>query len=102
MAMLALGACDRGALPVAGDGGGASDSDLGRVCVPTCAQCSSGACCGNSCCAAGEWCDPATLTCRCGSVAACRPGQWCGRSGPIQAGDSCGTICCGAGIICAF
>jgi hypothetical protein len=117
MAMVALVACSHEALPGPGGGGGASGgSDLGgavdlatppgggpRVCTGTgCAACSGAfICCGNSCCASGEWCDSVTMTCRCGDRAACPNGQMCARGGPIGTGaDSCGSICCGNGVPC--
>jgi hypothetical protein len=69
-------------------------ADMGdRVCGPTCSRCETGACCGNSCCGAGEWCDNGT--CRCGSGPACVMGQPCVAAlPPILPVSHCGTMCC--------
>lgn len=96
---LALLGCGRNALPVpAGDMSGGARADLrgARVCGSTCSQCPNGACCFGSCCAAGEWCDADTRSCRCGDGPACSGGNLCATGGPIGPGaDGCGSICCG-------
>lgn len=71
--------------------------DGGMVCTPTCGQCQGrGACCGNHCCALGEWCD-SNNECRCGGSAGCTNGNICATGGPIgPGGNTCGSICCGS------
>jgi hypothetical protein len=71
--------------------------DLARSCAPNCSRCQSGVCCGALCCREGEWCDPLSNTCRCGTGAeVCRVDQICATGGPIGPGqDQCGSICCG-------
>jgi hypothetical protein len=73
------------------------------ACEAACNRCPNGPCCGSACCNSGEWCDPTTLTCRCGDNPACTGGDICASGGPIRPGQSCGVICCGtAGKPCPF
>ncbi len=80
-----------------GSGGSASGGQGGaHVCGPqaTCTHCNNGACCGDSCCNQGEWCDTSggTPVCRCGSAGACTDGNSC--TAPLGGADQCGVICC--------
>jgi hypothetical protein len=93
-----LAARDGGGVP--GDSGPATGPDLARACGPTCAACAVGACCGKRCCAAGEWCDPATLTCRCGDHPACISGDVCTSGGGAEPLGNCGVFCCGVSTPC--
>jgi hypothetical protein len=85
-----------------GSGGSSGGQDLsGRVCSPSasCSSCPNGVCCGNACCGKGEWCDPSTLTCRCGDNAGCTGGNVCA-TGPVFPSTDCGMICCGVTSFC--
>ncbi len=80
-----------------GAGGSATGGQGGaHLCGPqaSCSRCKGGACCGDSCCNQGEWCDTtgAAPTCRCGSSAACTDGNAC--TAPLGGADQCGVICC--------
>jgi hypothetical protein len=110
---VALGACGHDALPGPGGSGGAGGDmaavDLAtpggggpHVCSGSCAACNggNGVCCGNACCPSGEWCDSATLTCRCGERDGCKNGQFCASGGPVGQPGTCGIVCCGAGVPC--
>jgi hypothetical protein len=115
LCLAAIGGCGSDGLPVDGDmpmsdggggggsgggGGGAMWGDIAGIsCNMPCNRCVLGVCCGTQCCAAGEWCDPNTFTCHCGSGPACANGQTCSRGGPIIEGY-CGNICCGNGVVC--
>jgi hypothetical protein len=74
-------------------GGGAA----GQICVPTCSACNSnpnaGACCGSACCGYGEWCDAATLTCHCGSAAACDQNSAVCLANTPSSSETCGDYC---------
>jgi hypothetical protein len=59
-----------------------------HVCSATCSQCA-GACCGTACCAPGEWCDPKTVSCRCGDGPSCSTHEIC----VGNTADSCGISC---------
>jgi hypothetical protein len=117
---LAGGACGHDGLPIGGDmamsGGGAGGGGAGggggggaggggggggglRDCAAACNRCVNGVCCGTACCGTGEFCDTATMTCRCGDHAACTNGLHCERGGPVIEGF-CGTICCGGSVPC--
>jgi endosialidase-like protein len=100
----ATGSAGTGAGGIGGSGQGGA-----RMCGPdpSCARCTTGACCGTACCAPGEWCDTsgASPTCRCGANGACTGVTTCASGGPAQIGgasgtDSCGFICCGGGTPC--
>lgn len=107
---LALAACGHDSLPgpgggnadlAGGGGGGTADLSDGRSCAgdPGCS--SGGVACFSVCCNPGEWCDPSTRACRCGSGPACDGGKVCASGGPIQpGGNECGSICCGGGTPC--
>jgi hypothetical protein len=105
LGLLLLTGCRTAELPTPdGDGGNPAASDLAQVgsfdlrgaqCVSACNRCTSGVCCGQSCCGAGEWCDEATSTCHCGQGPACTDGNHCASGGPIAPGQTCGAICCG-------
>jgi len=60
----------------------------------SCTRCNDGACCGDTCCNRGEWCDTsgASPTCRCGTGSACSNGNEC--TAPLNSNDRCGLICC--------
>lgn len=115
---LTMAACGHDGLPVGGDmamsggggaggggggggagGGGGGGSTGARDCSAACNRCVNGVCCGAACCGAGEWCDPVTVTCRCGDHASCGAGLGCQRGGPVIEG-TCGTICCGGSVPC--
>lgn len=108
MLALALVGCGHDALPgpggggdMAGGGGGVVDMTGGRVCSGDPACSSGGVGCFGTCCNAGEWCDPSTSTCRCGTGPACGTGKVCASGGPIGPGNNgCGSICCGSGTPC--
>ena len=111
LALVLLAGCRTAEIPASSDGGGlggmgGGSGDLaggsydlsGALCVSACNRCLAGACCGPTCCAAGEWCDLTTFTCHCGQGAACSGANICASGGPIQpGGNSCGSICCGSG-----
>jgi len=92
--------------------GGTSGQNVAHVCQPdpSCSSwCTRGACCGNQCCNAGEWCDtsgPAGPGCRCGSQQACN-GAWVCLPGGLPTLDGgtgsafCGAGCCLPGFNCA-
>lgn len=65
-----------------------------HVCSSSTGNCpNSGVTCGNACCPGGEWCDPATLTCQCGSGAGCQGAFICiALTGPPNA-SPCGETC---------
>jgi hypothetical protein len=82
------------------DGGGA------HVCAPDagCSRCTTGVCCGNGCCNAGEWCDlsGASPTCRCAQGPTCPAPYIC--TSVLGLRDTCGYVCCnpgnGGGVSC--
>jgi Chaperone of endosialidase len=88
----------------AGQGGGTAGAGGARSCGPaaSCPSCTTGACCGTSCCAPGEWCDNtgAAPACRCGSNAACTGGNMCASGGPapVDGTATCGFTCCGGSV----
>jgi hypothetical protein len=67
----------------------------GLTCVPS-ATCSTGAECGNTCCAVGESCIDGA--CMCGTHGACTDGNMC--VSPVVKPDRCGAICCGVTSVC--
>jgi hypothetical protein len=73
--------------------GGASGAHVCGV-QAGCTRCNDGACCGDTCCDHGEWCDTtgATPVCRCGTGNACANGNVC--TAPLNSNDKCGLICC--------
>jgi hypothetical protein len=71
--------------------------DGGTGCLPR-GGCAYGPPCGLGCCKAGERCDPATTTCRCGTGAACTGGNTC--ASPVVPADQCGVMCCGVTTPC--
>lgn len=67
-----------------------------HVCSSTCNLCNqyNRACCGNTCCGFGEWCDTSNGTpmCRCGSGNSCGFNTYCcGADG--QCGSQCRSSC---------
>ena len=79
-----------------GTGGGSGGQGGAHSCGPdpSCTRCTTGACCGSSCCGPGEWCDTsgATPVCRCFSSNACPSGEKCASS--LGGANICGAICC--------
>ena len=79
-----------------GTGGGSGGTGAAHVCgvQSGCTRCNDGACCGDTCCNQGEWCDttgPAPV-CRCGTGNACGNGNLC--TAPLNSNDKCGLLCC--------
>jgi hypothetical protein len=105
-ALLLFAGCRTGEIPYSPDGGGIGSGggsyDLsGALCISACNRCTAGACCGPTCCNAGEWCDSSSFTCHCGQGAGCGSGEMCASAGPVRpGGNGCGSICCGAGHPC--
>ncbi len=89
------GASATGGTPATGGTGAGGQGGI-RVCGPSsaCTRCKDGACCGTSCCGAGEWCDSSGTTpvCRCGTGNACIDGNAC--ASPLGGANQCGAICC--------
>ncbi len=73
----------------------AADLALGPGSCARSGGCQNGPACGGACCAAGEYCDPITDTCRCGMNGACPQGEICATGGPAHPGQTCGGVCCG-------
>jgi hypothetical protein len=121
IALLGISACHKESLPnpggaqdlaAAGDLGGAAhdlatarDGAVGppadlalstadHVCAASDGKCANaGVTCGTVCCPGGEWCDPATLTCQCGSNPGCQDNSICvALTGPPNA-SPCGETC---------
>jgi len=79
-----------------GTGGGTGGTSAPHVCgvQAGCSRCNDGACCGDTCCNQGEWCDAsgASPVCRCGTGNACGNGNLC--TAPLNSNDKCGLLCC--------
>jgi hypothetical protein len=98
--LLALAGCGRAGLPSGGDmSGGGGGGGAARDCTAACNRCQNGPCCGAACCNKGEYCDPVTVTCKCGDGVACTGGNFCA-SGALAGPNQCGRICCGVTMVC--
>ncbi|HTR56472.1 MAG TPA: hypothetical protein VMJ10_37620 [Kofleriaceae bacterium] len=96
--VLALAACSTSSHTVGRDAGTHVDAIVrldGLSCLPA-ASCATGPTCGTTCCAAGEAC--VSGVCMCGMQPACTDGNTC--NSPVVSTDRCGSICCGATMVC--
>ena len=90
-----------GASGMGGEGGaGSADGSAILSCtwaLTPCARCDGRSCCGDFCCAAGEWCDTsgATPRCRCGHGESCTVPPVVGPCSPMRSNpDPCVRYCC--------